>query len=392
MQKLRTRKDLLYVIAIFLLSALIFFLIVGLGVITDIQTHAQILADAASGTRVVPSNFLYYFTVYALSFFQNNMIIILGASALVLSVAVTIKFVLTRKILCEYFAGISQEVIQPNRLTTLVTLVSFLLIFVFSLPSTNILQGQLYIGQITPNVWHNSTLIFLMPFALLLFWTSYRQLVSPKNSRIWMISLLVIVNILIKPNFFWVFLVVYPLLLATRIGVGRKFLLNVLPIAILGVLLLSAQYYFLNIYPDAATAAESGIKISPFSVWSHYSSNIPLSIVVSSFFPLVYLCFHLKEVLKNLLLKYAVSLYLVAISIFSVLSETGPREFHGNFFWQCVACNYILFMVVCILFMEKAPFNSKMGKKEKVIVSSFLLHVAFGVLYLGKMFLSGNFL
>jgi hypothetical protein len=206
-----------------------------------------------------------------------------------------------------------------------------------------------------------------------------------------MISLLVIVNILIKPNFFWVFLVVYPLLLATRIGVGRKFLLNVLPIAILGVLLLSAQYYFLNIYPDAATAAESGIKISPFSVWSHYSSNIPLSIVVSSFFPLVYLCFHLKEVLKNLLLKYAVSLYLVAISIFSVLSETGPREFHGNFFWQCVACNYILFMVVCILFMEKAPFNSKMGKKEKVIVSSFLLHVAFGIIYLGKMFLSGDF-
>jgi len=49
-------------------------------------------------------------------------------------------------------------------------MVSFTLLFVFSLPSVQVFTNKFYyLGQFTPNVWHNSTTIFLMPFALLLF-------------------------------------------------------------------------------------------------------------------------------------------------------------------------------------------------------------------------------
>lgn len=383
--KILKRKDSFTVVAVFIISLTIFASLIYFKIPTDIQDHAQMLVGFLNGTLPIPANPLYYLSVYALSFFQQNMSVLLAISIFILSLAVTLKFVITKKVFGDYIAGGAREIGQLDKF---VALACFLLIFVFSLPSTGILRGWFYLGQTPPNVWHNSTTIFLMPFALLLFWTSYKQLTNPKNYRIWIIVLLVIANVLVKPNFFWVFSIVYPLLLIIRIGINARFWLNILPV-ILGLLLSGTLYYLFS-----HNGGGGGIIISPFLVWSHFSSNIPLSIVASIFFPLTFLSFYWKEMLRSLLLKYAILSYLVSILIFLTIAETGERQLHGNFSWQCMVSNYILFMVVFMLWLEKITSNGKLGKlakKDKVIASSLIAHFIFGVAYLIKIFLSGSY-
>ena len=111
------------------------------------------------------------------------------------------------------------------------------------------------------------------------------------------------------------------------------------------------------------------MKISLFSVWSHYSPNIPLSLVASTLFPLTYVCLYWRKATKNLLFSYSSILLIVSIIIYSVFSETGPREFHGNFGWGRAICNYILFAVTLLMMVEGNPEIRwrKMATKDRVI-------------------------
>jgi len=324
---------------------------------------------------VLPANFLYYFIVWTLAFFNTNIHALSVSSIIVLSASVAAKVLVTRRIFFDYFAISGKHIAHPESLS----IAALLLAFAFSLPGAGILQGRFYLGQLPPNVWHNSTAIFLMPFVLLLFWTSYKQLIEPQNKRIWLISLLNIVGILIKPNFFLVFGLVYPLFLITRMRLGVRFWLNVLPILVPGVLFLTIQYFFFF--------GDSGVKIALFSLWSHYSPNIPLSLMASTLFPLTYVCLYWRKATKNLLFSYSFMLSIASVIIFSVFSETGSREFHGNFGWQFIICNYILFAVTLLLAIERNPEIRwrKMATKDRAIFSVFLAHVIYGLFYLGKM-------
>jgi hypothetical protein len=175
-----------YSVAIFCLSALIFYLILTLPVVTDIQYHVSILQNWINGRSILPATFLYYLTIYAVAFFQNNSQLLLIASAFILAASVTLKFIITRKIIYDSIKE-SEKIIYSWHW---ISIFSLLLILAFSLPAASNNPNWIYIGQIPPNVWHNSTTIFLMPFALLLFWSSYKQLVNPQNNRIWVLLLL----------------------------------------------------------------------------------------------------------------------------------------------------------------------------------------------------------
>jgi len=385
-------RDFRYEIAAFFLSALIFLLIFALPVFSDLPGHLSLLVGAANGSWAFPANPLYYLAVWTLSLFSTDLRLLQISAIAVLATAVALKVYITKRIMYDYLAMSSRHIGQPDR----VPITAFMLAFVFSLPLATLIGGYFYLGQMPANVWHNSTTIFLMPVALLLFWTSYKQLVEPKNSRIWLISLLAVVSILIKPNFFFVFAIVYPLFLATRVGIGRKFWLNVLPMEIPGVLLLGVQYYWLAIYPGRFVAPgaieQSGVKISLFSVWSHYSRSLPLSLLASFFFPLTYL--YWRRLNENLLLRYAVMLVVASVAVFSIFSETGAREFDGNFFWQCTVCTYILFATLCMLLIEENLPNPKLRnltKEDKAIVLAFLAHLIFGILYIGKMLVTRTY-
>ncbi|MFC2085343.1 hypothetical protein ACFLS9_09815 [Bacteroidota bacterium] len=353
----------------------------------DITKHVQLIQKVLDGTRDPPGVFLYFLTVYIFSLFQNDTDFLLLSSAIVLSLAVTAKYIITNKILHCYLS-INET---NNLINRLIILFSILLLFVFSLPTSSNPWGKYFLGQIPPNVWHNSTTIFLMPFALILFWLSYLQLLKPKKSRVFLILLFCALNVFIKPSFFFVFSIAYPLLLFKNFRLKKNFWVNIIPVIIGFFLLLTVYFLIYKLNHVSANPRESGVTISLFTVWSHRTPYIHLSLLASLIFPLVYIMVYPREIRKNLLLQYSTLGYLIAIIIKSVFSETGSRQFHGNFGWQCVIASYILFLVISSLTINNLLKTGLKYWRNIILLIAFCVHAISGIIYIIKMFVSGTF-
>ncbi len=345
---------------------------------TDIQAHIRIVQDATNGRYPLPANILYYLVVYLLAGLSGSEHALKLSSLLVLTISVGAKYVLGIHIAKEIL-GNQNIKLSYTGLVVIATLIAF------SFPG-----GNPYLGQIPPNVWHNSTTIFLMPFALALFYTSFLQLSNPIPNRIPILIGLCMINVLIKPSYFVVLAIVYPAMFLRMHGWGKTLLVNLAPIAI-GVALTLILYFLIYLHSDGyITKGEAGIDVMPFHVWSEFSNNIPWSFIASFAFPIIYLAFHWEK--QNLIVNYSAFSTIVSLGMFVLLAETGYREFHGNFLWQVVICNYFLFLVCAVLLLEKA--SSKKMRSPAIMIPGvlFLGHCLFGVLYIQGLLQSGDFL
>lgn len=349
---------------------------------TDIQEHVDFLQKVAAGVRLPPTNFLYYATVYLFALFSTDTTILYISSAFVLALAVTAKFSITRLICTTYY----RDVLNRPAEDMIIRLAPFLLLLVFCLPG-----DRFYVGQLPPNIWHNSTTIYLMPFALALFWLASKQLVEPTSRRNALMTLLCVFNVVIKGSFLVVFALSYPLMLLKRYGLGRMFFSNLIPV-IVGVMVTGIAYYLIyELSYGNHHDVKAGIVVRPFWVWSHFSSNMPLSLFYSLAFPVVYLAFYRGDFIRHVVLQHAVVAYLIALFFFIVFSETGPREFHLNFIWQCIICGYFLFVFTAVLFADKIRHFGLGHWKNLILSAVFTAHVAAGVLYLAKLFYYRSF-
>ena len=387
---------------VFYAASTVFWLLWRLNIPTDIQPHASYVVGIAKGSVPLPANFLYYLLLYLVSFGKVHSWQMLSlASAVLLGSAVAAKFSITRRILARDDAFTlsppHQGKISP---AAAALLLSCMLLVAFSVPMRLFYpQGRFYLGQIPPNVWHNSTTIFLMPFALILFWLSYRQLEQPENTgRIRLILLFCALNIFVKPSFIFPFVVVYPLFMLKRTlrgeGGVRLFLANMTPVLVAGVLTL-AMYLLIYAFSFSTIVAsqvgKSSVAIQPFFVWRSFSHNMPLSFFLSILYPAAYLLLYPKERLDPLL-RYAWSLYCVSVLIFILFAETGPRAMHGNFFWQAVVCAYTLFFATTLRFGRRLFSEGRLDWKSAALGICLGVHVVSGMVYLVSLFVRRTFL
>ena len=168
---------------IFAISFSLFGAFLYLRIPTDIQAHVRKTQDVINGSTPPGADFLYYLTIYAVALFSTKKVLLGISSVVLLSLAITAKFEITKRFMA------SQIGIGNTSSGLFILLFSNLLLLAFSLPTSSILKGQFYLGQTPPNVWHNSTTILLMPFALVLFWLSYEQIIKPEKRRIFLISI-----------------------------------------------------------------------------------------------------------------------------------------------------------------------------------------------------------
>jgi hypothetical protein len=313
---------------------------------SDLHHHAWYVVGIHRGELGPPANFLYYLIIYAGALFRDDWARLLSSVAWTLAACVAAKYALTYAILSgRWGAEPSPAAEHPPREASplLVSAMACALLIAFSLPTAAALEGRWYIGQTPPNVWHNSTTIFLMPFAVALFWVSYRNVREPTVRGDLVVAALCIINVLAKPSFYFAFAPIYPLLLITQHGLGRRLWLHVWPVAV-GAVCVGVQYHLLyNLEIGNAFGGGPQIVIRPFEVWSLHSSNIPVSIVTSILFPLTYFTLFFRKAWRDPLIRYAALLFLLSLTIMALVSETGPRRDHGNFFWQAYVCNYLLF-------------------------------------------------
>lgn len=412
---------------VFGISLFIFILLLLLKVPTDIPVHAISVSRIATKEVSVPANFIYYLIVYILAFGQfNNITFLYLSSAFVLSIAVTSKYLVTRHILETFhYLQIKHSenhifVYERDKFwkicNQVASLYSITLLFCFSLPLSLLLRinNKFYIGNITPNVWHNSTTILLVPVALVTFWISYLRINSlqkKKNSTLITLTILIIVGLLIKPSYFFVFLISYPIMIMFNPSLRQNFLLEILPV-LAGLGLLILQYILIYYYQSGnISQGESSVTINLFLVWSHLSDNIFLSIMGSLVFPTICLILFFRQSIKSLIIRYATLQYVISILIFITFSEAGPRQYDGNFFWQCTISSYILFLAFSCLsvdriinsiprFCETIPslkilswknIFQQISVREKIILITMFTHLLSGIIYLLKTFIFNNY-
>lgn len=307
---------------------------------SDNITHTAVAASLWAGEAEWPPNFLYFFTLGLFGWMIGDTTQLELSTTILLSAAVGLKAFLTTVL----FKSLAPRVaFVTNAAATTV------LVFSFALPVTFLLglNNAYYLGNITPNVWHNSTTIFLMPFAFGAFMLQARDLEAGTTRHVGMISFLVIIGLFVKPSFFFAYAPATALWILIRFKRIDHPLSAARPIVLGGIVTAGIYFAVYHLNQGSFQHEDSGVAISPFTVWTYFvpAKHIPIALFGSFLAPILYLAFGLRPA-RSAWMAYAVLLMAFGLLLFALVTETGPRQGHGNFSWQTIVCAYLLHAVV----------------------------------------------
>jgi len=381
-------------ILLFVFCLLIFTYII-IYVPTDIIAHINHALKINLNESSYPANFLFYFSVNFFSGFSNYKPIIYPVTITLLSLATLAKYVISKKIILGLILKKQQQV-HYNK----VCLIALGLFFCFAIPDpfSLFVLKKMYLAKFAPMVWHNSTTIFLFPFAILLFWKQLKFLDFSYEVRlkdIFVINFLVVMNLAIKPSFIFTYAPVTFLFLLSRFKVDtiKNFMLKLSPIFTSGVFILVQYYLLFNLQQGSIQEESSGILIStPFEALSHWIPLwfIPISLFLSFCLP-IFSMIIFKEIIKYRPFYYSLSLTIVGLIISAFIMESGPRMYHCNFMWQNVICSYLLLLSTVSFLVPKFISKDQKVKKVLLLKGLFLAHSLSGLLYLLKIFFTKNY-
>ncbi|WP_375560146.1 hypothetical protein ACE193_20880 [Bernardetia sp. OM2101] len=356
------------------------------GITTDIQAHSNILKESVYYYNF-PIPPLYYLSIYIISGF-NRIFSINNASIFVLSLAMVGKYLASLQLANH---------IYPNTLHSFKNtylFLGFIACILFLNPIFYDFQDyKFYLGRIAISAWHNSTIIFLMPFAVLLFCYSLEFIESNTIHRknICYIIILGTINLLIKPSFLFIFIPSFPLMILLwekkfnkKVTIG----FSISSALFIGIIILYCIIYLFN-NSTSVDSEQSNIGIAPFLLFNSYSTNFFVDFIISTLFPIISLLI-IKELKNIFLIRYSILLYIFAFLIAAFIVETGPRLYHGNFGWQLIVANYMLFLVISIFVFKKIQQRKIKIWKTILLSSIFLLHFISGIGYLFKIIIVGN--
>lgn len=367
------------------LSAFYFRLIFFTG---DIHHHYNFVLKYLSGEGSLPANFLYYYIVSLFTFDTTQSVSY--ASIILLALSIGFKFLT----ICWFLEFKNSYPINHYYLIFL----SILLLFITPLYIPQLTLGRFYLGSFTPTVWHNSTTIFLLPFAILLFILTIKQLNSFSWNKFFIIIGLVIINAAIKPSYLFVYVGALPFILLFTKYCNLKAVLKQLLPAVIAMLIIIFQKELIY-ETESVYSGNASVVLAPFKVYNawHGFSLCKLlvffliSLITSVLFPLFVL---IKKGIKrnDLTAIYTWVSYFGAILIFILFAETGERWAHGNFFWQIVPSTFILFLVAVKKSLPELSFPNKSFKDLNLFHVLLFLHILFGIVYAVRIPIYNSFI
>lgn len=382
------------IIGVFSLMGVVFSLIMfSIQSESDLWAHAEIAQKMLVEGRLFETNFLMYFVANLLSGFSANIVAIRVTIVLLITCSVTAKYTLTRVILQEQVSA------------TIARLGSLSLLFVYVIPVMYFLKiigifentHNMYMQYFVPNVWHNSTILCCMPFAIASYYLSVKQFSEYNMQRNYWLSLWLGLSVLVKPSFFFVFAVSYPIIMLYKYQFTKQFWYSLLPILI-GVLLMIYEY--LTIYNNASDGSSVAIDFSV--LWSiPFWKSKALYLLVSIAFPLLFLSMYAKEVYKDCEFWFAAIMLGASIGIYYVCHETGPRASHGNFYWQVVPSMWFVYYYILKIAVNQKLANTppyangksfvRILSRENIILTLYALHVIIGLIYIIRFLITKDF-
>ena len=354
----------------------------------DMREHAAFAREMLSGVRPTAGNFMFYWLVNIVSLFSGNIRFSEISLCLLLASATTYRLYWSQKKIVAVNANGKNS--RSDYWLSFGFAASLLFVFAIPIPSYS-LDEFMYIGNYVPNVWHNSTVLFVFPFALLLFEQSYRQLTQYDAQRNNWILLFIFLNVFIKPSYFFVFVSVYPLLLILKYKFKKEFWQGILPVMI-GLVFLGLEFWSIYLTKDPFSNEKSSVIFQPF-----YSSPLfpdlwpmPYAFIFSLLFPLLYAAFNFNTVRKSQLFWFSSLSFIVSVFIYLFIAETGPRATHGNFYWQIVICTWICFFVSLIALLRDFKQQGKTFKNS-LLLSVYGVQVVMGIIYFVRLCATGNY-
>jgi len=303
-------------------------------------------------TGIWPVHFLFPFAVYVVSGFSRDVAPLSVALTATLTVCFLAKAWLTYGALAgrhSLVPGLPREVSGLRTHATVLLLVSAALLVAAPVVRpwwTN----RVYLGQISPNVWHNPTSIVCWPLAIVLFFVADAFLRSGRVRLLVPLGLLSALSVMAKPNYFLAFAPVFGLFALWRFKFSRTLLLSQL--VLLPTLLLLAWQLSASFDGEDAMRPERQIAFLPFAAWRIYSDSIVLSLLFSLAFPLSYvvLCRRSLQFRSSLVLAWGVMLSAIlwAACFAEVSTVDGAVDNHFNFSWGAHLAIFVLFLVTAM--------------------------------------------
>jgi hypothetical protein len=373
------------------------------GLTSDFPTDVAFTAHGLR-TGVFPGDFMFQILNATFAGFRTDTPALYVSLFIVLALATGVKVWLSARFVIKESAAVSESMTQNPRLAVAATAAALCTI-AFCLPVTRgahtaagfctptycLPAISYYLGEVPPNVWHNPSTILSMPFAIGLFWTSLIFLRRGDSKYLWWSLLLGGLGIAVKPSFILCFLPVFPLAALVAFGWDRR-LLRALFLTLTIAGLLGLQYVYVYVVdPSGSTATtSSGVGIMPFAVWTSYTSDIPLAIFASYFFPIVAIVVGREVVWRSRAVQYAFALAIVGLTEYALLAEKGARAAEGNFTWQAIITQYILLLA---LVAALVPWlcSRRWGIRQAVIAVAFGAQLWAGVHYLAHWFATKSF-
>lgn len=166
---------------------------------SDLPAHARGAQMMLKENRLFENNFLMYLLANVLSFFSGALFPIQCAIVVLIAASNTAKYVLMKNEFCR-MVNVKHAMVASAALLFVFVIPVFYFLKVFGVfLETNNMYFQYYV----PNVWHNSTILCMMPFAIVTFLLSIRQFEQYDKKRNGLIILFVVLCTLIKPSFFF---------------------------------------------------------------------------------------------------------------------------------------------------------------------------------------------
>ena len=253
-----------------------------------------------------------------------------------------------------------------------------------------------YLGQGSPNVWHNPTNNMVRPIGLLVFGLTAIELARLKEDRfrssaraaiVIPSALLLVLSTLAKPSFVQIY---YPALFLIMLiwlfyskGANLKHCLQFFLMCLPSLAVMILQYIraFYSSNKDAG-----GVSIAPFRAAGFYTDNVGISLLLVTAFPLFMLLVSLLKREFRVCDGFAFLIFLSGLAERMLLVEEGSREYHGNFSWGYMLALYYLWFCAIRQYLALWACGRKKSGPDiflQVLASVLLaLHVLSGIYYL----------
>lgn len=344
----------------------------GVGeILSDTKVHISFIDQYFSGTLYIPHPVWHTGTYLFSHLFQVDYI--KGASLFS-------AFLITSYAIIIY--KVAQNINQYKENSVELFFITFfsLVIGPFFLMS---FSHYIYIGHGSPSIWHSVTILAVQPFALLS--TFFTIKFFETNRSVYFVSAAFIsaASIFAKPSYIMMYLPALGVYMLIKRYFDKRQLVFASVTVLFSVTILA--YQFMHEFKG-----DKGSVIFDFlGVWSAFSHNIPISILLALGLPLLITLFNYKSIKKNEYIKFSWLMVLFAIILFACFAQEGRQYHDGNFSWSWNLSLSLIYIFTLIEYFKQ--FSAMLPIIRYSLLAIILYQVYVGLYFLVGMFYGVNY-